>query len=106
MFSFERIDCGYSGSATVSIDATKHDSLSDDEEEQACGAFNLTFPQLYPVLVDNQSAIALACGPGSHYQRTKHTAAKKHFQRQLFLEGVVVRYQHQATHVQIADYDD
>ena len=62
----------------------------------------LQFPKQYPVLIDNQSAIALACGPGNHYQRTKHITTKYHFQRQLLLEGVV-RYQHQATHVQIAD---
>ena len=35
-------------------------------------AFGLSFPDQLPVLVDDQSAIALACGPGAHYQRTKH----------------------------------
>ena len=36
------------------------------------------------------------------YQRTKHVETKYQFQRQLLLEGIL-RYQHQATHVQIAD---
>ena len=65
-------------------------------------ALQLEFPDQYPILIDNQSAIALACGPANHYQRTKHIATKYHLQRQLILEGVV-RYQHQATQVQIAD---
>ena len=56
----------------------------------------------YPILIDNQSAIALACGPATHYQRTKHIGAKYHFQRQLLLDGVV-RYQHQAGHLHPAD---
>jgi hypothetical protein len=60
------------------------------------------FPGQYPVLLDNQSAIALACGPSSHHQRTKHIATKYHYQRQLLLQGIV-RFQHQATQVQIAD---
>jgi hypothetical protein len=58
-----------------------------------------------PFLMDNQSAIALACGPAAHHQRTKHIATKHHFchlQLQLLLEGVV-RYQHQATGVHTSD---
>ena len=62
-------------------------------------AFNLDFPEQYPILIDNKSAIALACGTAAHHQRTKHIDIKYHFQRQLFLEGVV-RYQHQDTTVQ------
>jgi len=65
-------------------------------------AFNLEFPHQYLVLVDNQSAIALACGPAVHYQRTKHIDTKFHFQRQLMLEGVI-RLQHQATDVLFSD---
>ena len=71
-------------------------------QKQLFKAFQLDFPQQYPVLLDNQSAIALACGPSSHHQRTKHVATKYHYQRQLLLQGVV-RFQHQATEVQIAD---
>ena len=63
---------------------------------------NTTFPHQYVLLCDNHSAIALACGPAVHYQRTKHVATKYHFQRQLVLEGIV-RMQHQATDVQISD---
>ena len=65
-------------------------------------AFNLDFPEQYPILIDSQSAIALACGPAAHHQRTKHIDIKYHFQRQLLLEGVV-RYQHQDTTVQPSD---
>jgi hypothetical protein len=65
-------------------------------------AFDLEFPHQYLVLVDNQSAIALACGPAVHYQRTKHIDTKFHFQRQLMLEGVI-RLQHQATDVLFSD---
>ena len=65
-------------------------------------AFRLDFPDQYLVLVDNMSAIALACGPAAHHQRTKHIEIKYHYQRQLLLEGVV-RFQHQATGVQVAD---
>jgi hypothetical protein len=36
------------------------------------------------VLLDNQSAIALACGPSTHHQRTKHVATKYRYQRQLY----------------------
>ena len=71
-------------------------------QERLFAAFRLSFPKQYPVLVDNHSAIALACGPAVHYQRTKHIATKFHFQRQLMLEGVI-RLQHQATHVQFSD---
>ena len=71
-------------------------------QKQLFEAFQLDFPQQYPVLLDNQSAIALACGPSSHHQRTKHVATKYHYQRQLLLQGIV-RFQHQATEVQIAD---
>jgi hypothetical protein len=71
-------------------------------QKQLFKAFQLDFPEQYPVLLDNQSAIALACGPSSHHQRTKHVATKYHYQRQLLLQGVV-RFQHQATEVQIAD---
>ena len=59
-------------------------------------AFQLPFPVQYPVLIDNMSAIALAAGPATHHQRTKHIGAKYHYQRELLLTGVV-RYQHQAT---------
>ena len=52
--------------------------------------------------MDNQSAIALACGPAVHHQRTKHIDTKYHYQRQLLLAGVV-RLQHQDTTVQVAD---
>ena len=55
-------------------------------QERLFAAFRLSFPKQYPVLVDNHSAIALACGPAVHYQRTKHIATKFHFQRQLMLE--------------------
>ena len=65
-------------------------------------AFRIDFPMQYPILVDNQSAIALACGPAAHHQRTKHIDTKYHFQRQLLLAGVV-RLQHQDTTVQVAD---
>ena len=65
-------------------------------------AFRIDFPTQYPILVDNQSAIALACGPAAHHQRTKHIDTKYHFQRQLLLAGVV-RLQHQDTTVQVAD---
>ena len=65
-------------------------------------AFKLPFPVQYPVLIDNMSAIALACGPSAHYQRTKHIATKYHFQRQLLLGGVV-RFQHQSTTEQVSD---
>ena len=71
-------------------------------QKQLFKAFQLDFPEQYPVLLDNQSAIALACGPSSHHQRTKHIATKYHYQRQLLLQGIV-RFQHQATQVQIAD---
>jgi len=71
-------------------------------QERLFAAFRLQFPQQYVVLVDNHSAIALACGPAVHYQRTKHIATKYHFQRQLMLEGKI-RLQHQATHVQFSD---
>ena len=71
-------------------------------QKQLFKAFQLDFPEQYPVLLDNQSAIALACGPSSHHQRTKHVATKYHYQRQLLLQGIV-RFQHQATEVQIAD---
>ena len=71
-------------------------------QERLFAAFRLQFPQQYVVLVDNHSAIALACGPAVHYQRTKHIATKYHYQRQLLLQGIV-RFQHQATQVQIAD---
>jgi hypothetical protein len=68
-------------------------------QKRLFGAFDLEFPHQYLVLVDNQSAIALACGPAVHYQRAKHIGTNKfHFQRQLMLEGVV-RLQHQATDV-------
>lgn len=59
-------------------------------------AFRLEFPQQYPILVDNMSAIAIACGPEVHFQRTKHIDMKYHYQRQLVLKGIV-RIQHQAT---------
>ena len=62
----------------------------------------MEFPRQYSILIDNMSAIALAAGPATHYQRTKHIGAKYHFQRDLLLQGMV-RYQHQATTVQIAD---
>ena len=65
-------------------------------------AFRLDFPKHYPVLIDNQSAISLACGPAAHHQRTKHIASKYHFQRKLLLDGVV-RYQHQASEYLVAD---
>ena len=65
-------------------------------------AFGLDFPEQYPILLDNQSAIALACGPSAHHNRTKHIDMKYHFQRQLLLQGVV-RYQHQDTTVQVSD---
>ena len=65
-------------------------------------ALNIPFPKQYPILLDNQSAIALACAPSSQHQRTKHIATKYHYQRQLLLDGTV-RFQHQATEVQIAD---
>ena len=65
-------------------------------------SFGLDFPNQYPVLVDNMSAIALACGPSAHYQRTKHIETKYHFQRRLLLDGVV-RLQHQATGEQVSD---
>jgi hypothetical protein len=71
-------------------------------QERLFAAFRLPFPKQYPVLVDNHSAIALACGPAVHYQRTKHIATKYHFQRQLMLEGTI-RLQHQAAHVQFSD---
>ena len=71
-------------------------------QKQLFKAFQLDFPEQYPVLLDNQSAIALACGPSTHHQRTKHVATKYHYQRQLLLQGIV-RFQHQATEVQIAD---
>ena len=71
-------------------------------QQRMFAALNLIFPQQYVVLVDNQSALALACGPAVHYQRTKHIALKYHFQRQLMLDGVI-RLQHQATSVQVAD---
>ena len=71
-------------------------------QKQLFQAFQLDFPEQYPVLLDNQSAIALACGPSTHHQRTKHVATKYHYQRQLLLQGIV-RFQHQATEVQIAD---
>ena len=71
-------------------------------QQVAFQEMQLEFPQQHLVLIDNQSAIALACGPGNHYQRTKHIDTKYHFQRQLLLEGVV-RYQHQSTQEQIAD---
>ena len=48
-------------------------------QEQLFEAFQLDFPQQYPALLDNQSAIALACGPSSHHQRTKHVATKYHY---------------------------
>ena len=47
-------------------------------QKQLFKAFQLDFPEQYPVLLDNQSAIALACGPSSHHQRTKHVATKYH----------------------------
>ena len=53
-------------------------------------------------MCDNHSAIALACGPAVHYQRTKHITTKYHFQRQLILDGVV-RLQHQSTEAQVSD---
>ena len=59
-------------------------------------AFRLEFPQQYPILVDNMSAIAIACGPEVHFQRTKHIDMKYHYQRQLVLKGIV-RIKHQAT---------
>jgi len=65
-------------------------------------AFQLPFPDQYPVLVDNMSAIAIACGPEVHFQRTKHIDMKFHYQRQLVLDGVV-RVQHQATAHQCSD---
>ncbi len=65
-------------------------------------AFGLKFPDQLPVLVDNQSAIALSCGPATHYQRTKHISIKYHFQRQLLLDGII-RLQHQSTEVQVSD---
>ena len=65
-------------------------------------AFRLPFPKQYLVLCDNMSAIALVSGPAAHYQRTKHIDIKYHFQRSLVLAGVV-RFQHQATQVQISD---
>ena len=71
-------------------------------QKQLSEAFNLDFPDQHPLLLDNQSAIALACRPSAHHQRTKHIAAKYHFQRRLLLSGVV-RFQHQAGEVQIAD---
>ena len=47
-------------------------------QKQLFKAFQLDFPEQYPVLLDNQSAIALACGPSSHHhhQRAKHVATK------------------------------
>jgi len=99
------------------VDAIKQQVLSSTEAEyvtcsNACKevvaqkklfqAFRLDFPDQYLVLVDNMSAIALACGPAAHHQRTKHIEIKYHYQRQLLLEGVV-RFQHQATGVQVAD---
>ena len=48
--------------------------------------FNLDFPEQYPILIDNQSAIALACGPAAHHQRTKHIDIKYHLQRQFCWE--------------------
>ena len=71
-------------------------------QKQLFKAFQLDFPEQYPVLLDNQSPFALACGPSAHHQRTKHVATKYHYQRQLLLQGIV-RFQHQATEVQIAD---
>ena len=71
-------------------------------QQRLFAAFQLQFPQQYVLMCDNHSAIALACGPAVHYQRTKHIATKYHFQRQLVLEGVV-RMQHQSTEVQISD---
>jgi hypothetical protein len=71
-------------------------------QKQLFEASQLDFPQQYPALLDNQSAIALACGPSPHHQRTKHVATKYHYQRQLLLQGTV-RFQHQATQVKIAD---
>jgi hypothetical protein len=65
-------------------------------------AFRLDFPQLFPVLIDHQSAIALAGGPAAHHQRTKHIATKFYFQRKLLLDGVV-RFQHQSTDYLVAD---
>ena len=70
--------------------------------EKAFKAFRMPFPKHFPVLMDNQSAIALACGPAAHHQRTEHIATKYHLQRQLLLEGIV-RYQHQATGVHTSD---
>ena len=43
-------------------------------QQRLFAAFQLDFPQQYLILVDNHSAIALACGPAVHYQRTKHIA--------------------------------
>ena len=70
-------------------------------EKSLFAAFRLEFPDQCPLLVDNQSAIALACGPAAHHQRTKHIGTKYHYQRQLLLDGVV-RLQHQATEVMVA----
>ena len=61
-------------------------------------AFRMEFPKHFPILMDNQSAIAVACGPAAHHQRTKHIATKYHLPRQMLLEGTV-RFQHQATEV-------
>ena len=71
-------------------------------QERLFTAFGLKFPNQYPVLVDNMSAIAIACGPEVNFQRTKHIDMKYHYQRQLVLEGVV-RIQHQATGQQFSD---
>ena len=36
----------------------------------------MPFPKHFPVLMDTQSAIALACGPAAHHQSTQHIATK------------------------------
>ena len=65
-------------------------------------AFRMEFPKHFPILMDSQSAIAVACGPAAHHQRTKHIATKYHLQRHMLLEGIV-RFQHQATEVHTSD---
>jgi hypothetical protein len=49
-------------------------------------AFRIDFPTQYPILVDNQSAIALACGPAANHQRIKHIDTKYHYVNYYWLE--------------------
>ena len=60
-------------------------------------SFDLKFPEPIPLLVDNMGHIQLVCAPAAPHQRTKHIAAKYHFQRDLVRDGVV-RFQHQDIH--------